>query len=253
MLLDTHFHLDFLPDEARAPFVRDLADRGIGIIAQTLLPTDFLAQFPGPAPLALGFHPWQATDTALIDAQLAAFATALPRTRLIGEIGLDFSHRRLESAPQELQLHALREILSKLKEKPAPTPYVLSIHAVRAAGAVLAELKRSQPPAAPIFHWFSGTSDELTEIRDLGGYISVNPRMLETKRGRAYLRQFPLKQILLETDLPTGPGQTPSEVAEAVDRGLDRVVEALTDLKKSPDVREHLEENQNRLFGNGQP
>lgn len=246
MLLDTHFHLDFLPTDARGSFVRELAQHDIGVIAQTLLPSDFMSELPNsPAPLALGFHPWEATSASLVDAELATFTQALPHTQLIGEIGLDFSPRRLESAPKELQLHALRGLLAALSGQ----RYVLSIHAVQSADAVIAEL--AQLDAAnlvPIFHWFSGTSDELTAIRKMGCYISVNQKMLDSKKGRAYLRQYPSDHILLETDLPVAKGSNAGENVLQVRQQLGQLIEALSQLK-GEDMRPVIEKNQQHVFG----
>ncbi|MDU0479111.1 TatD family hydrolase [Staphylococcus chromogenes] len=243
MLLDTHFHLDFLREDERAGFVESLADHGIGIIAQTLLPTDFLEQLPGPAPLALGFHPWQATSAELIDAQLAAFTQALPHTRLIGEVGLDFSPRRLETAPTELQLRAFRGVLSRL----VGDQRVLSIHSVHSTADVVAEIEAHSPPIVPIFHWFSGTSDELTAIRDIGGYISVNSKMLSTKKGRAYLRQFPADRILLETDLPSHPDADADVVLEEATQQLAEVVMDLSEIKGC-DMKPTILQNQRQVY-----
>ena len=59
---------------------------------------------------------------------------------------------------------------------------------------------------ACIIHWFSGTSDQLTRARRAGCYFSVNPRMLGSKRGRAYAQAIPADRLLLETDEPASAG-----------------------------------------------
>lgn len=84
------------------------------------------------------------------------------------------------------------------------TPKVISLHAVRAASDVLDALTRAGAlkQHACVFHWFSGTSDELVRAVRAGCFFSVGPRMLKTKRGRAYARAIPARQLLLETDAP---------------------------------------------------
>ena len=81
---------------------------------------------------------------------------------------------------------------------------MISIHAVRSATAVLDVLERHRATHnnACILHWFSGSSQELAHARELGCHFSVNPNMLATKRGRAYVPQIPPERLLLETDLP---------------------------------------------------
>lgn len=215
MLLDTHFHLDFVPAPQRATLLAELAESDVQVVAQTVLPSEFQVQ-PGALP-SLGFHPWWVTPT--FESELEAFASYLPQTRFIGEIGLDFSPRRVGSAP--LQIEALRRIFSLLKGP----PYVLSIHAVRAATEVLDLLPDN---VIPVFHRFSGTSDELTRLMQSGGYISVHPSMLESKKGRAYVKQMPEDRLLLETDLPASTSAVVS--AGDVVASLQGTLETLSEL-----------------------
>ncbi|WP_459612539.1 TatD family hydrolase [Corynebacterium urogenitale] len=242
---------------------------------------------------SLGFHPWQIESEEQAERELAVFeeclsggrgaerglGTAATRfIRFIGEIGLDFAPRRLEQAGAELQQRVLRRILKSVCDAAktsstvgtvahSPTdddarPYVLSIHAVRSATAVLdllEELQVTEHNVAPIIHWFSGTSDELTRLVRLGGYVSVNPRMLESKRGRAYVKQVPSDRLLLETDLPTsavtsGKAQTTSadklaqqtacEVRDTLANTLERISEI-----RGADASPNIEILQQRLYG----
>lgn len=238
VLLDTHFHLDFVTDPAR--IVASLSDAKVAVVAQTLLPSAFLAQVgETPARYALGFHPWWITDERQVEGELAVFAEALPRTRFIGEIGLDLGPRRAANAP--LQRRVLDGILSRLGEH-----HVMSIHAVRAATDVLDALDASGTQATPVFHWFSGTSDELTRLVRRGGYVSINPRMLESKRGRAFVRQVPAERLLLETDLPEGPGSAPDP--EAVTAALHATLDKISQLR-GRDMRPVIAQTQAQLYG----
>lgn len=87
---------------------------------------------------------------------------------------------------------------------------LISIHAVQSTGTVLdlLEAHGTCERHRCIFHWFSGTSDELARARDLGCFFSVGPRMLASRRGREYARQIPLDRLLLETDMPSREGET---------------------------------------------
>ncbi|MFY9263310.1 MAG: TatD family deoxyribonuclease [Actinomycetaceae bacterium] len=225
-LLDTHYHLDFLGGfDIQRAFLDRLWVRDVSIIAQTMTPTGFRTGLDSWLDVddaesglgsvhrwSLGLHPWEITSEQVADEHLAVFANQVERTRFIGEIGLDFSPRRLEVANAAFQRSVLADVLQLVmgaaRDVSPAEPYVLSIHAVRSAGAVLsllAELGGCGQTAVPVFHWFSGTSQELTALVRLGGYVSVNPRMLESKRGRAYIRQVPADRLLLESDLPSEP------------------------------------------------
>lgn len=156
----------------------------------------------------IGLHPWWLADGRCGNAEINLLCEVAAQERLIGEVGLDFSARFAGSEP--LQIQALDQLCDALAQRPL-AGRVISIHAVRSAGTVLDVLEShgllipiSDSPAI-IFHWFSGTSDELARARNAGCYFSVNERMLATKRGREYARQIPLDRLLLETDAPAEP------------------------------------------------
>ena len=66
-------------------------------------------------------------------------------------------------------------------------------------------------------------------LRKLGCHISVNERMLATKRGREYARQMPLGRLHLETDAPAQPGSPYS--AEELESSLNRTLNALARIR----------------------
>lgn len=210
-LFDAHCHLDLMAcpdtvaDEAEAMGLR-LFDCGVD-------PRDFAAaeKRAGRHPniiAGVGLHPWWLADGRCSAAEIDLLCKLAAQERFIGEVGLDFSARFTGSEP--LQMLALGRLCNALVQHPL-AERVISIHAVRSAGTVLDVLGShgllTPGPDSPtiIFHWFSGTSDELTRARNAGCYFSVNERMLATKRGREYARQIPLERLLFETDAPTEP------------------------------------------------
>ncbi|MDO5029340.1 MAG: TatD family hydrolase [Corynebacterium sp.] len=233
-LIDTHYHYDFLPCHARENFRTAMANEGIGFIAQTVLPSGFLQlEREELAMPAVGFHPWYIAEN--YPRELEIFREALQRTRFVGEIGLDFAPRRLDDVSAATQLHVLRSILEAIRDTATPEPCVLSIHTVRSATAVLDLLEEvgvGPEHAIPIFHRFGGTSDELTRLVRSGGYISVNPLMLQTKRGRAYVAQVPVDKLLLETDLPRAKDCDASDPAGQVAAALRETVRDVAKARK---------------------
>ncbi|WP_297454665.1 TatD family hydrolase [uncultured Corynebacterium sp.] len=221
-LIDTHLHYDFLPPASRERFTASLAREGVEFIAQTVRPSGFVELERESLPMAaVGYHPWYINDN--YERELEIFRAALSRTRFVGEIGLDFAPRRLDDVPAETQIHIFTSILDVVRA--SNQSHILSIHTVRSADAVLdliepqLDTSSSDAPGeafVPIFHRFGGSSDELTRLIRAGGYISVNPLMLRTKRCRAYVAQVPVDRLLLETDLPQEPGSgDTAEVAAA--------------------------------------
>lgn len=232
---DSHCHLDLTlsPDAAAS----ESAALGLGLFDCGVDPRDFSAanerarRHPGII-AGIGLHPWWLADGRCGAAEVNLLCELASRERFIGEIGLDFSSRF--AGTEGVQMQAFERLCQALSQHPL-AGRVLSIHAVRAAGATLDILESSgllkNDPNSPtiIFHWFSGTSDELVRARDAGCYFSVNERMLASKRGREYARQIPLDRLLLETDAPAEPNTETS--AQSLIRSLTRTSMRIASLK----------------------
>lgn len=242
-LFDAHCHLDLMacPDTV----ADETTALGLGLFDCGVDPRDFAAAKTRashhPNIIAgVGLHPWWLADGRCSATEIDLLCEVAAQERLIGEVGLDFSARFAGSEP--LQVQAFDRLCDALVQHPL-AGRVISIHAVRSAGTVLDVLEshglltpRSDSPAI-IFHWFSGTSDELFRARNAGCYFSVNERMLASKRGREYTRQIPLDRLLLETDAPAEPNTETS--AQSLIRSLTRTSERIASLKKC-DIK-HIE------------
>lgn len=229
---DMHCHLGFCADAKQA--ASDLAAVGVGAFSNTVTPAEFKAQRATLADaenvrVGVGLHPWWVGEDARGDIEVAepsasgvrpaaapssaqnlgfdSFYESVACNRFIGEVGLDFSPRRV--ATREAQVDAMTCVANACARTGGK---VLSVHAVQAVDETLNVLESAGALAndagnACIIHWFSGTSDQLTRARRLGCYFSVNPRMLDSKRGRAYAQAIPADKLLLETDSPSTAGE----------------------------------------------
>ena len=215
---DMHCHLGFAPDPAAT--ARAGAHVGIGAFSCTVSPEEYERIAPlmadgATVAVGLGAHPWQIADGSVDGGALARFCELAAATAFIGEVGLDFAGPRDGNESRTVQTAALQRILAACDDG---APKLISLHAVNAAGTVLDLLEAAGTARRHccIFHWFSGTSDDLTRALDDGCYISVGPRMLVSRRGREYARQIPLDHLLLETDMPSRAGETlPANVWQA--------------------------------------
>ncbi len=210
---------------------------GLGVFDCGVDPRDFAAakkranRYPNII-AGVGLHPWWLADGRCGPAEVNLLCKVAAQERYIGEVGLDFSARFAGSEP--LQIQALDRLCDALVQRPL-AGRVISIHAVRSAGTVLDvlgshELLTPSPDSpAIIFHWFSGTSDELVRARNASCYFSVNERMLVSKRGREYARQIPLNRLLLETDAPAEANTETS--AQSLIRSLTWTSEHIASLK----------------------
>ena len=222
-----HCHLDFLADAAG--FARAAQVRGLGFFSATVTPDGFESARAvlGDAPnvrVGVGLHPWWVHDgrCTLEDAKRAG--ELVRETRFVGEVGLDFGKRCASS--KDAQVAAFTHIVRACAREGGK---LLTIHAVRSADAVLDALEETRclENDQAIFHWYSDSNPALWRAIQAGCYFSVNPRMLQTKRGREYVKLIPRNRLLLETDLPPE-----SDADFALDVWADCLREALDGLER---------------------
>lgn len=266
-LSDAHFHLGFVSNPV--DFAADAQRAGVSVFAASVTPSEYrdtkgvlyCASESGKAKasttgkrtkrtlcwaaaplqpvgdsasikLAVGLHPWWiSADERHLAAVLRAFDVALPETQYVGEVGLDFSKRR--TATRDAQLRAFRHIANACAKDGGK---VLSIHCVKAYDDVLSILDSSGCFASCtcIFHWFSGSFQQLEQAADAGCFFSVGARMLETKKGSEYAKAVPLRKLLLETDAPAAidPEQEHPSVLYSYDQMRLQLVETLRRLAR---------------------
>lgn len=147
----------------------------------------------------LGSHPGVGQTVAQFDG--GAFAKAVARFAMIGEVGLD---RR---GDHTAQMAMFRSVLRAAEGQPV----LLSVHSTGRCTAVLDEIERAPHPGV-VLHWFNGSANEVSRAVDLGCYFSVNAAMTP-----AVLKRIPLERTMTETDFPalaTKTGATrPGDVA----------------------------------------
>lgn len=233
-LLDAHCHLAWERDPAAT--ARACAEKGVGLLCCTVSPGEHLEarEVLTGAPnvlLGVGAHPWWVADGRVSAADVDLAAELAAEAYLVGEVGLDFSPARSDAAGNEDQVRALTRICSAAADSPLAAERVVSLHAVRSAGACLDVLEATGAAGRCrcVMHWFSGSSEELVRSLRLGCSFSVGERMLATRRGREYARQLPAARLLLETDLPDGPED--ELAADGLLASLDRALTALAQVR----------------------
>lgn len=252
---DMHVHLDFMRN---LPDVTTEAERlGVGLFAVTVEPDGYaraqeeLRDAPWVC-LGAGLHPWWVADGRCDEEEVSRTLERIGQTRYVGEIGLDLSPKHVPEGSFDRQLHAFEAIAETCAAtSDANAPKVLSIHSVQSAGLALDVLERTGVLASCncIFHWFSGTSDELHRAVRSGCRFSINEMMLRTRRGREYARQLPANRLLLETDLP--PGEDVPFTASQIRSSLMRTAEQLAQIRgvSTDDITTLTQENSFLLLG----
>ena len=153
----------------------------------------------------LGIHPWWIPeDKENVNQLLNDFDGVFSGTKVIGEVGLDFSRLHLHTA--ENQKEALSFIFRRCADWGG---FVLSLHCVQAYSEMFDLFKQTKVLSCctGIFHWFSGSSQDLMQAIESDCYFSISKRMLSSKRGKEYVKAIPEDRLLLETDAPHVPIQ----------------------------------------------
>ena len=232
-LIDTHCHLDFAGNAVELAAVYAACG---GALSGTCDPRDFervrseLARFAPRVRVGLGLHPWWVADGTCGEGEVALFERLALGAPLISEVGLDFQPRR--EGTRDAQIEAFERVCLAASRSSAEFPRrVMSIHSSAAAMCTLDVLERTGclDACTCIFHWFSGSQEELNRAIEAGCLFSVNERMLKTKRGRAYARAIPEERLLIETDFPSKP--TPMAIPQDVSPRLGRTMSLLAEAR----------------------
>jgi TatD DNase family protein len=217
-LVDFHCHLDLYPDLSAA--VRRSEEQGIFTLAVTTTPRAWSRNEALAAPTkyvraALGLHPQLIAQHSH---ELELFESLLPRTRYVGEIGLDAGPRFYKSIDQQkLIFERIVKLCAAARDK------VISVHSVRAIKSVLDIIERGMPPShgRVVLHWFTGSHAEAQRAVNLGLYFSINMEMLLDPKRRNLIKVIPIERLLTETDGPftqiEGRQSEPGDVRFAVD------------------------------------
>ncbi|MBT62418.1 MAG: TatD family deoxyribonuclease [Puniceicoccaceae bacterium] len=193
MLIDTHCHVDQFSDPET--LVAKCEAANVKVVAVTNLPSHYEIALPHLSNSkhvypAMGFHPLSVTNNS---GELRIFEKYASEAKFIGEIGLDFFKAGLPTRQQQEEI--FDSLLSVLRKFPG----FLTLHSRGAEREVLEGLKLHRIGKA-CFHWYSGGIRELEEILSEGYFISINPSMLGTQKGKKILDIVPLKLLLAESE-----------------------------------------------------
>lgn len=189
---DTHTHLDLYDDfETKLKYVEENEIHAIVMTNVPRLYKKYKEKYPNLifTRFSLGLHPELAVKYR---SQLKLFLDYVPKSRYIGEIGLDYSKGVGKEQAQIFE--KIIETCNSFEDK------IISIHSRQATDKVIDIVGESKNKI--ILHWFTGSNKELGRAIDKGYFFSVNSDMLVTKKGAALISVMPLDKLLIESDSP---------------------------------------------------
>lgn len=194
-MIDTHCHIDLYDNPLE---IASAAEKlAVKTVAVTYLPSHFLlaskhlAGFECVRP-ALGLHPLAVKEH---ERELELFSECFESAEYIGEVGLDFSgsNKASRTAQEKSFATVVRHIQKASK--------LVTIHSRGAEDTVL-EMLRQGGAGPVVFHWFSGSKRQLSNLLDAGHRISLNTSMISAVKWTEWLTYIPRSKILTETDGP---------------------------------------------------
>ncbi len=203
-LIDTHCHLTVVPPaELPAVFARAAecsVTRMICIgasdgIASSKNAIDITNQY-AHVWATVGIHPHDAKAFQTFDPLLSYLSH--PKVVAIGECGLDFFK---DWSPREDQERLFRNTIAVAKEHKKP----LIIHCRDAREEIYKILKETNAlEVGGVFHCYSEDSPFAEKLRDINFLVSFtgNITFKKSEALRETVRDIPLEQIMLETDMP---------------------------------------------------
>ncbi len=155
------------------------------------------AVYPDFVVPVFGIHPWHAsTARAGWQEKLQALLARYPQASL-GECGLD---HWVTDPPMEIQRPIFIDQLRLARELDRP----LTIHCLKAWGALLDAFAEAPPPSRFLMHSFGGSIETARRLIPLGAFFSFSGHFLHPRKSAILdvFRQLPYNRILLETDAP---------------------------------------------------
>jgi len=189
---------------------------------------------------ALGLHPSNLLrmEEGEITEALAFLEANLEKAAAAGEIGLDFKHAdTLEKKEKQRVLFRQQLGIAERCGKP------VIVHSRFAAARAIELLKGFK--GGILFHWFSGTTEELEGAIGLGAFFSIGPAVEFSPPIREIAAAVPIGKMLTETDAPVPFGGVPSKPG-----WVPRVVEGIAAARQENpgEIERAVEKNFKNFF-----
>jgi TatD DNase family protein len=248
MFIDTHAHLDMLPETELKKAIKDSKDTGIEKIISCS--TSFasntrnlgLSEKFEPVKAGIGLYPLNALELSTDELEKAFnfFERAIVKAIAVGEVGLDYKYSKKDEE-KEKQKEVFKKfiLLAKKFDKP------LIVHSRYASRDVL-ELLGLLDAKKVLLHSFVDSRKLMKQVVEKGYFIGVGLSVLENELVQDRVKELNLENILLETDSPIRfSGE------KAMPKDIFKIAEKVAELKGLglEEVEAQLKKNFEKLFG----
>ncbi|TCS84210.1 TatD family hydrolase [Tepidibacillus fermentans] len=204
---DSHIHLNQYPKEKIPYYLEKWENGGVeGIIA---VATDLRSsyellewkqKYPDFIHIAMGHHPEQElpVEKDLLDL-LALIQMESSKIVAIGEVGI-IHYRQSELGVNDLNGYI--ELLKIFTETAKKLNVPIILHAVHDKTEIALQTLLEENMKKAHFHWFKSSKETTKKVIEAGYTVSFTPELTFRERDQMIAKQFPLTQILLETDGP---------------------------------------------------
>lgn len=169
---------------------------------------------------AIGIHPWKVKNDINPNELYQEFDEIIQtneKIRVIGEVGLDYRFvEKIDRYPFQ------RKAFDVFTQLARDYDLILSIHCVNATEDVIGILRKNAVPSRQcIFHWYSGTDDELKQVLEYEPYFSITPAIEYSESHQNTARKAPISRLLTESDgdvkYKTGIRGTPEIIPQVIE------------------------------------
>jgi len=208
MLVDSHCHLNILPESFGGPkqIIAEAAQAGVTHMMCIAIGPDqwsevlhWADQWP-QVYAAIGVHPCEPKTVSVTDQQLID-AASHPKVLAIGETGLDYHHFDADNEDMTWQADRFRQMIRVAKQLNKP----IVIHTRHSTPDCLRILKEENAQTVGgIMHCFVEDWAIAEEAMALNFYISFSGIVTfkNAKSVQAVAEKIPLDRLLVETDAP---------------------------------------------------
>ncbi len=247
MLYDCHSHIDLINENEVEQILENSKKEGVKEIiscATSFYSNEKILALSKKYPqikTALGLYPLNIIELNEEELKRAFdfFRKNIKKAIAIGEVGLDFKYST-KKEEQEKQTRIFSKFIELSKEFNKP----LIIHS-RYAQRQVVEILKVKKAEKVLLHSFTESKKLMKQASDLGYYISCGIKTLTDENIQKNLKEFPLKQLLFETDSPIIFNNE-----KAHPKKIKLIAEKVAELKgiSFKEVEEQQEKNYSKLF-----